>query len=98
MADNTPVKNASGVTVSAATDELSDSSQSPKVTHLDGTGSPTPIDPRTGNVAHDAADAGNPNKVGGRARSSEMAAVANNDRADFITDLVGKLITLPYSN
>lgn len=98
MADNTNIKNAAGSTVAAATDELSDSSQSPKVTHLDGTGSPIPIDPRTGNVAHDGADSGNPNKVGGRARSSEIAAVANNDRSDLITDLVGKLIVLPYAN
>lgn len=98
MADNTNIKNAAGSTIAAATDELSDSSFSPKVSHLDGTGSPTPIDPRTGNVAHDAADSGNPNKVGGRARSSEITAVANNDRADLITDLVGKLIVLPYAN
>lgn len=49
-------------------------------------------------VADDAGDSGNPLKVGGRARSSEQAAKSNNDRADFITDLVGKLITLPYSN
>jgi hypothetical protein len=52
----------------------------------------------SGDVAHDAADSGNPIKVGARARSSEIAAVANNDRSDLITDLVGKLITLPYSN
>lgn len=52
----------------------------------------------SGDVAHDAADGGNPLKVGARARSSEIAAVANNDRSDLITDLVGKLITLPYSN
>lgn len=51
-----------------------------------------------GNVAHDAADSGNPVKVGGRARSSEIAAVANDDRTDLLTDLVGKLITLPYAN
>jgi hypothetical protein len=49
-------------------------------------------------VAHDGADSGNPIKVGGRARSSEVAAVSNNDRSDLITDLVGKLITLPYAN
>lgn len=49
-------------------------------------------------VAHDAADSGDPLKIGGRARSSEIAAVSNNDRADLITDLVGKLIVLPYAN
>lgn len=51
-----------------------------------------------GDVAHDAADSGNPVKIGGRAVSAEPAAVANADRANLITDLVGKLITLPYAN
>lgn len=54
--------------------------------------------PVQGGVAHDAADAANPVKTGGRARSSEIAPVANNDRADFVTDLVGKQIVLPYAN
>jgi hypothetical protein len=49
-------------------------------------------------VAHDAADAGFPIKVGGKATSTEPAAVATGDRANLITDLVGKLITLPYAN
>ncbi len=47
---------------------------------------------------HDGADSGDPIKIGGRARSSEIAAVANNDRSDLLTDLVGKLIVLPYAN
>lgn len=51
-----------------------------------------------GNVAHDAADAGYPLKVGGRARSSEITAVASDDRVDAIYDLVGKQIVLPYAN
>lgn len=51
-----------------------------------------------GNVAHDGADSGAPLKVGGRAVNAEIAAVANNDRSDFVTDLVGKLIVLPYAN
>ncbi len=51
-----------------------------------------------GDVAHDGADSGNPVKLGARARSSEIAAVANNDRSDLLTDLVGKLIVLPYAN
>jgi hypothetical protein len=51
-----------------------------------------------GDVAHDGADSGNPVKIGGRARSSEIAAVASNDRTDFIADLVGKQIVLPYAN
>lgn len=51
-----------------------------------------------GGIAHDSADSGNPLKVGGRAINAEITAVANNDRSDFVTDLVGKLITLPYAN
>jgi hypothetical protein len=49
-------------------------------------------------IAHDGADSGNPHKVGGRAISAEIAAVANNDRSDFVTDLVGKQIIMPYAN
>lgn len=52
----------------------------------------------TGSIAHDGADSGNPVKVGGRAVNAEIAAVANNDRSDLLTDLVGKLIVLPYAN
>lgn len=51
-----------------------------------------------GAVAHDGADSGKPLKIGGRAVSAEIAAVANNDRSDLLTDLVGKLIVLPYAN
>lgn len=50
-----------------------------------------------GGVAHDATDAGNPLKVGGRATNVNLAAVANNDRSDLITDLTGKLVIQPYS-
>lgn len=83
MVDNTSVKNAAGATVSASTEEQTDGAFAPRV---------------AGTKDHDAADDGSPVKVGGRARSSEVTAVANNDRTDFITDLVGKLITLPYAN
>lgn len=46
MADNVSIRDAAALTFNAATDELSDTSQSPKVTILDGSGSPVPIDPR----------------------------------------------------
>jgi len=45
-----------------------------------------------GNVAHDAADSGNPVKVGGRAVSAQIAAVAADDRTDFITNLYGEQV------
>lgn len=46
MADDVDVRDANAVVVPAAADELSNGSMSPKVSMLDGTGSPTPIDPR----------------------------------------------------
>src|SRR5687767_9951497 len=53
--------------------------------------------PVGGNVAHDAADSGNPQKVGAQARSTDPTAVASADRANLIADLLGKLIVLPYA-
>jgi hypothetical protein len=69
----------------------------------DNAGVQTPhvnIDTNTpvGNVAHDAADSGAPLKIGGRARSSEITAVASDDRVDFVADLTGKQIVLLYAN
>jgi hypothetical protein len=49
-----------------------------------------------GSTAHDGADSGNPVKVGGRARSSDIAAVANDDRTDFVADLTGKQVVRPH--
>lgn len=83
MADNQQHRDGLGALYDAALEEQADSSFAPKV---------------VGNKAHDAADAGAPVKVGGKAVSAEPAAVAANDRANLITDLVGKLITLPYAN
>src|SRR5689334_19864379 len=94
MADNDQVRNSAGTPFTAATDELSDGAKSPKVSILDGTNSPTPIDPRTGNVAHDAADSGNPNKIGGQARTTNPAAVADADRVNFIADKLGKQVVV----
>ena len=50
-----------------------------------------------GAVAHGAADSGNPLKIGAKAVSAEPAVVDTGDRANLISDLVGKLITLPYT-
>lgn len=43
-----------------------------------------------GDVAHDAADSGNPVKVGMKAANAFPTAVANNDRANAISDLWGR--------
>lgn len=49
-------------------------------------------------VAHDAADAGQPLKVGARARATPIAVVAENDRTDLVADLTGRLIIAPHTN
>lgn len=59
---------------------------------------PSALSGVSGDVAHDGADSGNPVKIGAKAVNAEPSAVANNDRANLISDLVGKLITLPYAN
>jgi len=50
-----------------------------------------------GDIAHDSAVSGNPVRIAGRARTSDYTSVASDDVADFITDLNGKQIVLPYS-
>jgi hypothetical protein len=50
-----------------------------------------------GNVAHDAAIAGNPVRIAGRALTANYAAVATGDVADLITTLYGALIQKPYA-
>lgn len=49
----------------------------------------------TGNVAHDAADSGNPVKIGAKASAtlSDDTMVANGDRTDAVSDLDGALLT-----
>lgn len=46
-----------------------------------------------GDVAHDAADSGNPLKVGGKAHTSAPTAVANGDRVNAYFDANGRLVT-----
>lgn len=50
-----------------------------------------------GQAAHDAAIAGSPHRVAGRAVTANYAAVATGDTADVITTLVGAQITKPYA-
>lgn len=50
-----------------------------------------------GDAAHDAAIAGNPVRVGGRALSADYSAVSSGDAADLICDLNGKQIVMPYA-
>lgn len=50
----------------------------------------------SGDTAHDAVDAGEPVKIGGRARTSQIAAVANNDRTDAIFNAHGEKVMAGY--
>jgi hypothetical protein len=50
------------------------------------------VDASTLDVAHDAADSGNPVKVGAKAANALPTAVANNDRANNVSDLFGRLL------
>jgi hypothetical protein len=51
-----------------------------------------------GDAAHDAAIAGNPVRIAGRALTSDYTAVAAGDTADLIATLLGKLVTIDYAN
>jgi hypothetical protein len=50
-----------------------------------------------GTTAHGNAIGGNPTFIAGRARTSNYAAVANDQVADYVSTLVGALINKPYS-
>lgn len=50
-----------------------------------------------GDAAHDAAIAGNPVRIAGRAVSADYTAVATGDTADLICDLNGKQVVAPYA-
>ena len=50
-----------------------------------------------GDTAHDAADANNPLKFGGRARTTQITAVANNDRTDSIFNVYGEQVIAGYT-
>ncbi len=93
MVDNVAVTAGAGTTI--ATDDVGGVQyQRVKVTWgADGTANdanattPLPVT-ATGGVAHDAADSGNPIKVGGRYVATS-SAVTDGDRTDFLTDSHG---------
>ena len=113
MADNVTLNEGAGGDTVAADDIAGVKHQLVKLEYGDADSAtqvsdtnPLPIDDAggsltvdaAGDVAHDAADGGNPLKIGAYAVNAEPAAVANADRVNLIADLVGKLITLPYAN
>lgn len=54
----------------------------------------------SGNVAHDAADSGNPIKIGAKAETSPagVTLVADGDRTDVYADADGIIMTKPYTS
>ncbi len=97
MADNVAVTAGTGTTI--ATDDVGGAQhQRVKVTWgADGVGNDanatTPLPVTTyGPAAHDAAVSGNPVRIGARARTTEMAAVASDDATDLVADKFGKLV------
>jgi len=76
MANNISIKDGSGASVTVAT--------------LESGGVHTTQHAASGNVAHDAADSGNPIKIGGKASSSAPTAVTAADRVDAYFDLNGR--------
>lgn len=50
-----------------------------------------------GDAAHDAAIAGNPLRIAGRAITADYTSVASGDTADLVTTLNGHLVVQPYS-
>jgi hypothetical protein len=94
MADNVTANAGSGGAVFATDDIGGVHHTRVKIEHgADGsatdvsTASPLPVG---GGVAHDAADAGNPIKVGFKAINALPTAVANADRTDGVADLFGR--------
>lgn len=109
MADGTTIKNATGATVTAATDELSDGQFSPKVSLLDGSTSPIPISPATagGQAAILAAFKAEDAIAGSGDLGIQMLAVrkdtaastsADGDYHPLEVDANGRLHTTPNGN
>lgn len=81
--------------------QIKDGAETTKYFSASGTGTSgdpfVPTHTVDGTVAHDIADTGNPVKVGGVACSSDPSVVTTGDRTQFITDLIGRLVTSPYA-
>lgn len=52
---------------------------------------------QAGQAAHDAAVAGNPVRVAGRAGTADYTAVADGDTADLLATILGKQVVQPYA-
>lgn len=63
-------------------------------TYISAIGNGPPIQ---GTAAHDAAVAGAPNRIAGRAQTANYTAVASGDTADILTTTVGALVVRPHA-
>lgn len=108
-ADNIPISAGTGTTV-ATDDVAGIHYQRVKLVDgtLDGTGAiggdaangldvdvtRLPVVQAQGTVANGIADSGNPQKVGGQARTTNPTPVTDGDRCNFITDKLGKQVVV----
>lgn len=89
-------------TNTAAARSGTDGDYQPLITDTNGrlhviTGPSTSTIEIVGDGAHDAAIAGNPVRIAGRGMSADYTAVTSGDTADILTDLLGKIVTMPYA-
>lgn len=71
--------------------------------YFSATGAGTDVDPfipnqaAAGDVAHDAADSGNPVKIGGKALTADPSVVTTADRVNALFDKIGRPVVAPYA-
>jgi hypothetical protein len=92
MADDVTVDNGGLTDYAVATDDVAGKHYQRVKLDVGGDGASVPVEgemPVGGDVAHDAADSGNPVKIGGKASSLNGTPVALNDRVDAAFDTFG---------
>jgi hypothetical protein len=97
VADNVTIDNGALTDFDAATDDVAGKHYQRVKIDVGGDGASVPVEgkmPVGGDVAHDAADSGNPVKIGGRANEFSGAAVAEGDRVEAWFGLRGALHTI----
>jgi hypothetical protein len=94
MADDVTVDNGGLTDYTVATDDVAGKQYQRVKLDVGGDGASVPVEgklPVGGDVAHDAADSGNPVKIGGKANDGTPTGVANGDRVDAWFDSRGAM-------